>query len=146
MNELADQKQIAGLKAGLEITAKDYLKAMRIRSLIQEAFRDLFADIDVLLAPARLDACAEDHATARSPGERTPDAEGARLDGADSRRKPGGTAGAIAAVRVRGRNADGDSIGGPAVLENVLLTIGKAFQDKTDWHKRRPNTAGANVS
>jgi len=30
--------------------------------------------------------------------------------------------------------------------ENVLLTIGKAFQEKTDWHKRRPNTSGVNVS
>ena len=54
VNELADQRQIAGLKAGLEIPAKDYLKAMRIRSLIQQAFRDLLADIDVLIAPARL--------------------------------------------------------------------------------------------
>src|ERR1051325_4470824 len=31
VDDLADQKQIAGLKAGLEIPAKDYLKAMRIR-------------------------------------------------------------------------------------------------------------------
>src|ERR1700683_98466 len=54
VDELADQKQIAGLKAGLEIPAKDYLKAMRIRSLMQEALRALFDDIDVLLAPARL--------------------------------------------------------------------------------------------
>ena len=54
VDELADQKQIAGLKAGLEIPAKDYLKAMRIRSLMQEAFRDLFALTDVLLAPSRL--------------------------------------------------------------------------------------------
>src|SRR5579864_4805566 len=54
VDELADQKQIAGLKAGLEIPAKDYLKAMRIRSLIQSGFRDLLAEVDVLLAPSRL--------------------------------------------------------------------------------------------
>src|SRR5450755_3733908 len=36
VDQLADQHQIAGLKAGLEIPAKDYLKAMRIRALIQE--------------------------------------------------------------------------------------------------------------
>ena len=40
VDELADQKQIAGLRAGLEIPAKDYLKAMRIRRLIQQAFRE----------------------------------------------------------------------------------------------------------
>jgi hypothetical protein len=34
IEELADKRQIASLKAGLEIPAKDYLKAMRIRSLI----------------------------------------------------------------------------------------------------------------
>src|SRR4029077_732509 len=54
VNELADQKQIAGLKAGLEIPAKEYLKAMRIRSLIQRGFRDVLAEVDVLLAPSRL--------------------------------------------------------------------------------------------
>src|SRR5207253_3458804 len=54
VDQLADKKQIAGLKAGLEIPAKDYLKAMRIRTLAQQALRDLLAEIDVLLAPTRL--------------------------------------------------------------------------------------------
>ena len=53
VDELADQKQIAGLKAGLEITAKDYLKAMRIRTLVQQEIRKIFAEVDVLLAPSR---------------------------------------------------------------------------------------------
>ena len=53
MDQLADQNQIAGLKAGLEIPANEYLKAMRIRALIQEAFRDLLSTIDVLIAPTR---------------------------------------------------------------------------------------------
>src|SRR5690349_15131836 len=36
VDELADKPQIAGLKASLELPAKDYLKAMRVRRLIQE--------------------------------------------------------------------------------------------------------------
>ena len=54
VDQLADPKQIAGLRAGLEIPAKDYLQAMRIRRLVQRGFRELFAGVDVLLAPARL--------------------------------------------------------------------------------------------
>ncbi len=50
VDELADQHQIAGLKAGLETATKDYLKAMRARRLIQEALRRLFMDCDVLIS------------------------------------------------------------------------------------------------
>src|SRR5579862_2784735 len=51
VDQLADQKQIAGLKAGLEIPANTYLKAMRIRRMVQEAIRKLFVDVDVLVTP-----------------------------------------------------------------------------------------------
>ena len=54
IDQLADPKQAAGLRAGLEIPAKDYLKAMRIRSLVQKAFREIFAGLVVLLTPSRL--------------------------------------------------------------------------------------------
>src|SRR5262249_41789641 len=53
VDELVDARQIAGLRSGLEIPAKDYLKAMRIRSLIRDAFREVFALVDVLVAPSR---------------------------------------------------------------------------------------------
>src|SRR5262249_28172594 len=35
VDQLVDKPQVAGLKASLELPAKDYLKAMRIRRLIQ---------------------------------------------------------------------------------------------------------------
>ena len=54
VDELADQKQIAGLKAGLEIPAKDYLKAMRIRRIMKEEIGKIFGELDLLLAPSRL--------------------------------------------------------------------------------------------
>ena len=54
VDELADKRQIAGIKASLELPAVEYLRAMRIRSLIQEKFRDLFVDIDLLLTPSRM--------------------------------------------------------------------------------------------
>ena len=67
VDQLADQHQIAGLKAGLEIPAKDYLKAMRIRALIQEAFRDLLSTSGRADRSHAFRSGAEDHAAARSP-------------------------------------------------------------------------------
>src|SRR5580698_1285323 len=53
VDQLADPAQIAGLKASLEVTAKDYLKAMRIRRLIQDAYAKLFAEVDALVSTGR---------------------------------------------------------------------------------------------
>ena len=139
VDELADQKQIAGLKAGLEITAKDYLKAMRIRSLIQSAFRDLLAEFDVLVAPTRpagapkitqpLDRPLSDRAAPKTQGLAYALIPAANLAGLPALSLPCGF-------------ADGMPIGiqlvGRAFTENMLLSIGKAFQEQTDWHKRRP--------
>src|SRR6185295_10388420 len=54
IDQLADKRQIAGFKAMLELPATEYLRAMRIRSEVQEAFRKLFLDVDILLTPTRL--------------------------------------------------------------------------------------------
>ncbi|MCU1326485.1 MAG: Amidase, partial [Bryobacterales bacterium] len=51
IDQLQDQRQIARMKAGLQIPAKDYLKAMRMRSLLKAGFRELFSKVDVLIAP-----------------------------------------------------------------------------------------------
>jgi aspartyl-tRNA(Asn)/glutamyl-tRNA(Gln) amidotransferase subunit A len=53
VNDLADPSQAAGLRASLDIPARDYLRAMRLRTLVKQKFRELFADVDVLVAPAR---------------------------------------------------------------------------------------------
>ena len=53
VDQLADQEQINGLKAALNYSAIDYLKAMRVRRQIQSAFRELFTNIDILIAPTR---------------------------------------------------------------------------------------------
>src|ERR1700678_1626494 len=53
VDELADPAQIAGLKASLDVAAKDYLKAMRIRRLIQGAYATLFAEVDALVTTGR---------------------------------------------------------------------------------------------
>jgi Asp-tRNA(Asn)/Glu-tRNA(Gln) amidotransferase A subunit family amidase len=100
VNELADQKQIAGLKAGLEIPAKDYLKAMRVRTLVQKEVRKLFTQVDVLLAPSRFGPASKisDPLDRRSSDRPLPNAGTGR---ADSRRQSRRAAGALAALRLR---------------------------------------------
>jgi aspartyl-tRNA(Asn)/glutamyl-tRNA(Gln) amidotransferase subunit A len=145
VNELADARQIEGLKAGLEIPAKDYLKAMRIRSHVKDKFRELFADIDAIVAPARYGI---------APNVSEPlDGSGGR--GQQPRPSAVGMTGLIPAGNLAGLPAlslpcgfsQGMPVGiqlvGPAFSENSLLAIGREFQNRTDWHKRRPVVAGS---
>ena len=136
-DQMADKRQVAGLKTGLEITAVDYLKAMRIRSLVQEAFRQLYVDVDLLLSPSRL-----------GPAPRVTE----RLDAGSGRTPPKarGLSGLIAAGNLAGLPAlsfpcglaDGMpvaiSLVGRPFFEMQLIAMGMAFQAQTDWHRKRP--------
>ncbi len=139
VNDLADASQAAGLRANLAIPATEYLKAMRIRSLLKQKFRELFADVDVLIAPAR-------YGTAPKITE--------PLDGPDSIPSPlpaspgmrrliqAGNLAGIPALSIpcgfAGNLPVALQLAGPAFTENTLLALGREFQNRTDWHKRRP--------
>jgi Asp-tRNA(Asn)/Glu-tRNA(Gln) amidotransferase A subunit family amidase len=141
VNELADQKQIAGLKAGLEIPAKDYLKAMRIRSLVQSAFRDLLSDVDVLIAPARLTPAPK----ITQPLDRPLSDRPTPTDRGLTALIPAGNLAGLPALSLPCGFADGMPMAiqlvGRPFSENMLLSIGKHFQETTDWHRRRPPIA-----
>ncbi len=141
VDQLADQKQIAGLKAGLEITAKDYLKAMRIRSLIQEAFRDLFAISDVLVSPARMTPAPK----ITQPLDRPLSDRPAPANPGLTALIPAGNLAGLPALSLPCGFANGMPMAiqlvGPPFSENLLLAIGKGFQERSDWHKRRPPKA-----
>jgi aspartyl-tRNA(Asn)/glutamyl-tRNA(Gln) amidotransferase subunit A len=140
VNDLADAKQIAGLKAGLEIPAKDYLKAMRIRSIVQQEFRKLFIDVDVLLAPARYTVASklEDPLDRRAADRPAPGNRGmsalipaGNLAGLPALTLPCGFAGDLpVALQLVSR----------PFTENLILALGKEYQGRTDWHRRRPKT------
>jgi aspartyl-tRNA(Asn)/glutamyl-tRNA(Gln) amidotransferase subunit A len=135
VDQLADPHQIAGLKAGLEITAKDYLKAMRVRALMREAFRDLLSTIDVLIAPTRF-----------GPAPKISEPLGGRASGRPAgglgQLIPAGNLAGLPALSIPCGFANGMPMGlqlvGSPFSENMLLAIGKGFQDRTDFHKRRP--------
>ena len=138
VEELADAKQIAGLRAGLEIPAKTYLRAMRIRRLVQREFRKLFAGVDLLVTPARmgpappvsqpLDRSRTDRPTPKTPGMSALVAA-SNLAGLPALVLPCGFAGKLPVAL---------QLVGLPFAENTLLALGRAFQKETDWHRRRP--------
>jgi aspartyl-tRNA(Asn)/glutamyl-tRNA(Gln) amidotransferase subunit A len=136
MDQLADPKQAAGFRAGLQIPAKDYLRAMRIRSLVQAEFHKLFSDLDALVSPTR--------PTVAPPINEPLDKVRQQSDnpaGMAALTSVGNLLG-IPAISFPCGFADGLPLGmqiaGPVYSENTIIALAKDFQSRTDWHKRRP--------
>jgi aspartyl-tRNA(Asn)/glutamyl-tRNA(Gln) amidotransferase subunit A len=142
VNDLADPSQAAGLRANLDIPATEYLKAMRIRSLVKQKIRELFAGLDVLVAPARYGVAPKITEPLDGPDPipvPLPALPGMRrliqagnLAGIPALSMPCGFAGNLPLAL---------QLVGPAFSENTLLALGRGFQKRTDWHKRRPPLA-----
>ncbi len=137
VNELADQQQIAGLKAGLEVAAKDYLKAMRARRLMQDAFRALFVNYDVLMSFS----CPGPATKITEPLDQAPDRPKPAKKGLSELSAAGNLLG-LPALFLPCGFADGLPVGiqlvGRPLSESVLIAVGREFQNRTDWHRRRP--------
>jgi aspartyl-tRNA(Asn)/glutamyl-tRNA(Gln) amidotransferase subunit A len=139
VDQLADQEQISGLKAALNYSAIDYLKAMRIRRQIQAAFREMFTNLDILIAPTRktIADLANVPFDQQHPEKQPPE-------------HPRGFYGIVPATNLTGFPAlslpcgfvNGMPVGiqlvGNQYSENTLLSIGREFQKVTDFHKQRP--------
>jgi aspartyl-tRNA(Asn)/glutamyl-tRNA(Gln) amidotransferase subunit A len=137
VDQLSDQSQIDGLKASLTYSAVDYLKAMRVRTQIQAAFHDLFADLDLLVAPT--------YPSLPDPSDQPfKDTQPKQSD------QKSIAASLIAASNLVGLPAlsipcgfvDGLPIGiqfvGPPFSENMILAAGRQFQNRTNFHKQHP--------
>ena len=140
VDQLADPSQAAGLKSMLDVPAADYLRAMRVRTLVQQAIRDVFIDVDLLLTPARFDVAplASEPLDGPRPGP-APSSRGF------SGLIPAGNLAGLPAVSLPCGFANGLPVGislvGRPFYENQLLSIGAAYQSQTDWHRRKPPVA-----
>jgi aspartyl-tRNA(Asn)/glutamyl-tRNA(Gln) amidotransferase subunit A len=136
IDQLADPKQAAGFRAGLEIPAKDYLRAMRIRSLVKAEFHKLFADLDGLVSPTRPSVAPPINEPLDKVRQQSdiPTGLAALI--------PAGNLTGIPAISFPCGMVDGLPIGmqiaGPVYSENTLIATAKDFQGRTDWHRRRP--------
>lgn len=140
VDQLADQSQIDGLKASLTYSAVDYLKAMRVRTQIQTALRDLFANVDLLIAPTHFsppDRADQpfDETEPKRPQQR---GVGAELIQASN-------LGGLPAITIPCGFVNGLPIGlqivGPPFSENRMLAFAREFQNRTNFHKQHPPTA-----
>jgi aspartyl-tRNA(Asn)/glutamyl-tRNA(Gln) amidotransferase subunit A len=137
VDQLADPHQAAGLKAMLNLPATEYLRAMRVRSLVKQAFRDLFLNCDMLLAPSRLEIAPKASQRLDAPGPPVR---------SRSSLIPAGNLAGLPAISLPCGFADGMPVGvsfiGRPFYENQLIAIGNLFQKQTDWHRRRPPVEG----
>lgn len=150
VDQLVDKRQAAGLTAALEIRARDYLQAQRLRTVLIERFRELFRDVDVLIAPARVSTAPAIDAPLdnRPPGGGS--LAGPSTRGAPAALPPGNTAlipagnlaGLPAIFFPCGFGTDGLPVGlqlvGPPFSEALLVAIVAAYQRDTGHHLKRP--------
>jgi aspartyl-tRNA(Asn)/glutamyl-tRNA(Gln) amidotransferase subunit A len=124
----------------LDLPATDYLRAMRVRTLVKEALNRLFLDCDVLVSPSRMELPPK----VKDPldgGGGTPLFSAPRSRGLRALIPAGNLAG-LPALSLPCGFASGLPVGislvGRPLYENQLVGLGKAFQAQTDWHRRRP--------
>jgi aspartyl-tRNA(Asn)/glutamyl-tRNA(Gln) amidotransferase subunit A len=138
VDDLADQKQIAGLKAALEMPAKEYLRAMRVRSLVQQAFRELFITVDVLVTPARMGVAPK----IADPLDRPANPRAMPQDRGLSPLIPAGNLAGLPALSLPCGFVNGlpvaISLCGRPFSDMMLLNMGREYQSRTDHHRKRP--------
>ncbi len=140
--QLVDARQKAGLRASLDIRARDYLQAMRLRTSVSAAFADIFKEADVVLSVGRT--------ITATPITQALDQPGLTASNPQQTKRPGNT-GLIAAGNLAGLPAiffpcgfgtDGLPVGlqlvGPPFSEPLLVALASAYQRATDHHTKRP--------
>lgn len=154
--QLADRRQALGLLAGLRVPAVDYINAMRVRRLIQDAFARIFSEVDVILAPTRaIPAPRIDEPL--DPEWRPPGRGGMRRANTvpaaasavgNAALIPAGNLAGLPALSLPcGFSTTGLPLGiqlvGRPFEEATLIDLGRAYQEATDWHRRRPPAPSA---
>ncbi|MCL5090995.1 MAG: Asp-tRNA(Asn)/Glu-tRNA(Gln) amidotransferase subunit GatA [Patescibacteria group bacterium] len=110
-----------------------YLKASRVRSLVQKDFEEVFKKVDCLLGPVA-------PTPAFKIGEKSNDPVQLYLE--DILTVSANLAGIPSLALPCGFTKENLPVGmqimGPAFSEEGLFKIGKRYQELTDWHKRKP--------
>lgn len=131
VQELVDARQRKNLADGLKVTAADYIKAMQIRRSMQEALEKLYTEVDVLVAPSLLFVA--------NPMDADLDTVFRGSSGLGAAGNLAGLPGLSVPMGFgKGNLPVGLSLVGRPFDEATVLRVGRAYQEATDWHKRRP--------
>jgi len=127
------------LKTGTFITAAQYLKAQRIRSVVRKEFLKIFQAIDVLLTPGLpivAPGLEQDSVTISGKTETVRSALTRLM-------RPYNLAGIPAIVIPCGFSKSGLpmalQIAGRPFEEATILAVAQAYEEQTSWHERRPS-------
>jgi len=141
--ELADARQKAGLRAALDIRARDYLQAMRLRTRVSAAFAEIFKDADVILSAGRTITATPLTQPLDIPPSTASNPPPSRRPGNIGLIAAGNLAGLPAVFFPCGLGTDGLPVGlqlvGPPFSEPLLLALVSAYQRETGHHTARPS-------
>jgi aspartyl-tRNA(Asn)/glutamyl-tRNA(Gln) amidotransferase subunit A len=131
---LVDERAFLQAEVAKAIPGHDYVKSLRLRRVMQEAMNRFFADHDAIVAPNFLKV---------APGvleDMDP-----YFRGGDPVGGMGNACGLPALALPMGFGRAGMPCGfqvvAPAFEEATLLRIGRAYQERTAWHRERPKLA-----
>ena len=138
VNQLADQSQIDGLKASMNYSALDYLKAMRVRSQIQTAFHEqVFANVDLLVAPTGFDLPDRADQPFDESEPKHPEQRGVGAGLVQASNLCGLPAITVPCGFVNGLPIGLQVVGSP-FSENRIIAFAREFQKRTNFHQQRP--------
>ena len=140
--ELVDTRQKAGLRASLDIRARDYLQAMRLRVTVSAAFAEIFREADVILSVGRTITATALTQPLDQPGLTASNPQQSMRPGNTGLIAAGNLAGLPAIFFPCGFGTDGLPVGlqlvGPPFSEPLLVALVSAYQRATDHHTKRP--------
>jgi len=141
-DQMPDERQKEGLRAGLHMLAKDYIRAMRIRRRVQEKMRELFTQVDLILSYSTPGPASGLDEPLDRRRESPPATAGVENRGNADLGAAGNLAGLPALSLPCGFTPDNLPIAvqlvGRPFDELTLIALGREFQKQTDWHKKRP--------
>jgi aspartyl-tRNA(Asn)/glutamyl-tRNA(Gln) amidotransferase subunit A len=131
---LVDENAFLGAEVAKAITGHDYVKSLRLRRVMQLEMNRFFEDFDAIVAPNFLKI---------APG--VVEDMNLYFKGSDPVGGMGNACGLPAIALPMGFGRDGMPCGfqlvAPAFEEATLIRIGRAYQERTAWHKERPPAA-----
>jgi aspartyl-tRNA(Asn)/glutamyl-tRNA(Gln) amidotransferase subunit A len=135
IRELRTQQMTAAGTAASMTLAVDYLQALRVRSRMKKTMAELYARYDALIAPSRT--------TVSYPIDRNFSQSYLNFRGGPPIIPAGNVVGQPALSIPNGFGPNnlptGIQFTGNVWTEARLLSIAHAYQQATDWHRRRPN-------